>query len=85
MTPMYHVSRIDLGNAPILTAKVPECSLPEREGRKPRVCFAPTIEQCLLSLVAHRGATLADAVDHFLPRSWEDAILNPTVYATSKN
>lgn len=81
---MYHVSRADLGSTPTLTAQVPECSVPERESWKPRVCFAPTVEQCLLSLVAYRDATMADAVDHFLPRTYDEEILNPAVYTTRK-
>lgn len=84
MKPMYHVSRIDLGNQPILTAKTPSGVLPSRECRKPRVCFAPSVERCLLSLAAFRSASMADAIEELLPGSWREEIPNPTVYATWK-
>lgn len=92
-TTFYHISRLDLGVSPTLTAKVPETCCPVKEGTTPRVCFSPSLRQCLHALSGVAKATLADAISELMTASWDDylemkrgpvTLDNPTIYTTRK-
>ncbi len=86
MRPYYHVSRKHLGASVVLIPKQPlnatwmEASLPDR------VCFAPTVEQCLASISGAQVRSLV--IGETLPKrrrvrgEWHHA--NPSVYTTNR-
>ena len=82
-TKMYHVSRTDLGKKVILTAKVPPCAGKGECQKTKRVCFSPSIRQCLKSIVSIEDASFSDIVFEFLLYR-KGKILNPAIYSTQK-
>jgi hypothetical protein len=81
---MYHVSRFELGVSPTLVPRIPSSAVTEREGDHHRVCFAPTIKQCLRSIESGSKATTFNVISEFLPRKWSEDLTNPIVYVTRK-
>lgn len=86
--PHYHVSVIDLGREVTLTAKVPESAGPEECQTTKRVCFAPTLWQCLVS---SQGTSypILDVVETQRTKRYgwiktkdQETIPNPAVYVT---
>lgn len=47
---MYHISNVYLGKVTTLTPRVPKNAMEGEDKITPRVCFSPTIEQCLLGI-----------------------------------
>ena len=47
---MFHVSSIDLGKVIEMIPKIPHSRSEGEESTIPRVCFAPTIKQCLMGI-----------------------------------
>jgi hypothetical protein len=80
---MYHVSKIDLGETFVFAPKHPH-SAPPQENKKARVCFSPSLRQCLLAINSGHRCSNADAVEDFLPRRWKENIANPVIYTTRK-
>lgn len=81
---MYHISRKDLGNTTILSPQIPDSSISSREGKKPRVCFSPSLRQCLHSLASLNNCTEADSIVELLPSKYLRRIPNPVVYVTNR-
>lgn len=82
----FHVSRIYLGPRVVLTPRQPETAIHHERGLPDRVCFAPSVRQCLASLSGARVSALV--IGETLPRrkkvngKWAHA--NPVVYQTNK-
>lgn len=74
---MYHVSVYYLGKKVTLTPRVPSTVMPNEDNETPRVCFAPSVEQCLLGIhgVATIDKTYTNKVGWFLYHT--DEILEP--------
>jgi len=85
----YHISKVDLGETIVLKAKMPASA--HQEHGKPRVCFAPTLWQCVHSIVGQKPPiSYHDVIADFL---WEirasktrpqTHTANPAVYVTHK-
>lgn len=77
----YHVSAKDLGAKVVLTAKVPETAGNEECRKTARVCFAPSVWQCLMGVtgICDHFAIIAELVStHRRDRT------APVVYRTSR-
>lgn len=78
---MYHVSRIDLGARVTLMPRVPENAGLEECKVTQRVCFSPSLWQCLVGMVgtSRVSAIITDLfAEHLLSG------LNPAIYMTQK-
>ena len=80
----YHVSENNLGATVVLKAQIPKSALVKREGSRPRVCFASTLEKCLASIQGDIKITVSETATVYLSRAGTKPINNPTVYATQK-
>jgi len=56
----YHISKKDLGQTVKLKPKVPSSSLVSREGNIPRICVAPSLYLCALSVVSSKPISVSD-------------------------
>src|SRR6266705_221931 len=86
MKTYYHVSQIDHGKTFVMEPRYPQSAVGNREVNRPRVCFAPTIAQCLYAIVgAGDLVCIGDALRELLPPPSKDgAYQNPVVYATER-
>lgn len=50
---MFHVSKQDVGESPILTPKIPLNMFKEECGKTHRVCFSPSVEKCMVGIVGY--------------------------------
>lgn len=80
---MYHVSKKDLGESSLFDVNFP-MSDASNEHDKPRVCFSPTIRQCLRGIAGCTVTTEADVLNELMPFSWEPQFTNPSIYMTTK-
>lgn len=86
----YHVSPKNLGSQVTLKAQIPEGCICSSEGDHPRVCFAPTIAQCLHSVVGggSRCISIRECINNFLVTKDINGKrliqYNPTVYMTQQ-
>ena len=80
---MYHISQIDLGDSVVLKAKVPS-SISRDECRSTlRVCFAPTLRDCVYAQVGCRSRSIEYPIYHYVRMKQRDIIhTNPSIYAT---
>ncbi len=76
----FHLSKVDLGEQVVLEPKVPESAVTPECVSTPRVCFAPTLFQCLISISG--SSNTASAMTEFL-YSHKTQFNNPTVYSTT--
>ena len=88
----YHISSKDLGKQVSLKPKIPRSALRE-EGLKPRVCFCPTLEECLHSISGIREGQLyiAEVIyEQICPALLNNnsanmaRVINPTIYKTQR-
>jgi hypothetical protein len=78
----YHVSEKDLGDTVILTAKVPKTAPADLEDvTTARVCFAPSISQCLYAIHSYKTNLISEVIKTYLHTTPQSCI-NPTVYFT---
>jgi hypothetical protein len=80
----YHVSDANLGRTVTLVPKLPGTAGPKECARTPRVCFSPTVWQCL---VGKEGTASTAAILHGLlyqvsKAKIGDVIAQPAVYRT---
>lgn len=79
---MYHVSRRDLGHIVTLTPQIPRSATKDECHLTPRVCFSPTVEQCVMGIVGYglsQDITFLGAFMELANASW-----CPTVYHTDE-
>ena len=81
---MYHISKVDLGEYVTLEPRLPDSADGNSEGNKLRVCFSPSVAQCLHSLHSGKDCTEADVLEEFIPGAWKPRITNPAVYVTQR-
>lgn len=79
---MFHVSRQDLGHIVTLTPRIPRSASKSECLLTPRVCFSPTVEQCVIGIVGYavsQEITFLGAFTELANASW-----CPTVYHTDE-
>lgn len=79
---MFHVSKRDLGEKVILTPSIPRDTAKGEDRVTPRVCFAPTVEQCVIGIVGYgisQDITFLGAFSILANSQW-----CPTVYKTEE-
>lgn len=77
---MFHVARRDLGPSLVLEPRIPINASKTECQKTPRVCFAPTVEQCVIGIVGYairRDITYLGAFLELANSQW-----CPTVYYT---
>lgn len=63
----YHVTRANWGTKMVLEPLVPNAL---RESKRPRVCFSPSVRQCLVALIGlGKDVKTSDVVLEFFPQS----------------
>ena len=77
----YHISKKNLGISPTLTARIPDGTCVVKESPLPRVCFAPTLERCLMGVTGCARPPLWECISE-LGRLHDGYFSNPSVYAT---
>lgn len=82
--PLFHVSRVHLGDQVLLDPRQPETAVHPERGLPERVCFAPTVAQCLASMSGARLSALVigEAVPRRKRIEGEWCHANPSVYQT---
>jgi hypothetical protein len=80
---MFHVSRKDLGESAIFEVGFP-LSDASKEHNEARVCFSPSVRQCLRGIAGFTVTTEANVLNELMPFNWKPRFLNPTVYETTK-
>jgi hypothetical protein len=79
---MFHVSRRDLGKLVTLTPQIPRNAAKDECRVTPRVCFSPTVEQCVIGIVGYglsQDITFLGAFFELANSTW-----CPTVYYTDE-
>jgi len=79
----YHVSSKDLGENPILSARIPGSAVKPEDLVTRRVCFCPTVKQCLYAITGHVKPNYGTIIRELLYGQGQ-VIENPTVYVTRK-
>ena len=66
---MFHVSKRDLGEYITLTPRVPKNATKTEDRITPRVCFSPTVEQCVIGIVGYGiSQDITFLVDSFISK-----------------
>ena len=82
MSLMYHISRKDLGETTALKPKIPKYRHEAECSTTRRVCFSPTVEQCVLGLIGFGINRELTIFTTFLELA--SPIDCPTVYCTNE-
>jgi hypothetical protein len=80
---MFHVSKRDLGHILTLTPQIPRSAGNDECLITPRVCFSPTVEQCVIGIVGYgvsHDITFLAAFSVLANAGW-----CPTVYYTDED